>query len=277
MITSSDIRIRIIVDNTAAEGLFAEHGFAAWIEAGDERILFDTGKEGAFMPNCKALGIELATTTMLVLSHGHYDHAGGVGDALTLASGARAVLHPDAFTDRWSIRGSMAKPTMMPARSKSALLALPPDRIVTTAGPTTVAYGIGVTGNVPRLNAFEDPGGPFFLDTAGHMPDPIKDDMSMWIETAEGLVVVTGCCHSGIVNTLDHIIGFTGRRRIHTLLGGFHLSTASPERLERTVEALAGYEIGRMLPCHCTGTEAVGLFRQLLPFEVVDCHAGLVL
>jgi 7,8-dihydropterin-6-yl-methyl-4-(beta-D-ribofuranosyl)aminobenzene 5'-phosphate synthase len=277
MLSTQEIKIRIIVDNTAAEGLSAEHGFAAWIEAGEEKILFDTGKEEAFMRNCEALGIDLATTTMLVLSHGHYDHAGGVSEALALAGRAKVVLQPDAFTDRWSIRAGVAKPTMMPARSKAALLALPPERIVMTSGPAMVADGIGVTGSVPRLTTFEDPGGPFFLDTEEHLPDPILDDMSLWIETTDGLVVATGCCHSGIVNTLEHIISFTGERRITMLLGGFHLSTASAERMERTIDALTGYDIRRLVPCHCTGNEAAGLFRRRLPFEVTGCHAGLVL
>lgn len=277
MLATQEIRIRIIVDNTAAEGLSAEHGFAAWIEAGEEKILFDTGKERAFMRNCEILGVDLATTTMLVLSHGHYDHAGGVADALALAGEAKVVLHPNAFTDRWSIRSGAAKPTMMPARSKAALLALPPERIVMTGGPTMVADGIGVTGSVPRLTAFEDPGGPFFLDTEGNLPDPILDDMSLWIETTDGLVVATGCCHSGIVNTLEHIIRFTGERRIAMLLGGFHLSTASAERMERTIDALAGYDIKRLVPCHCTGSEAAALFGNRLPFEVTGCHAGLIL
>lgn len=276
MLTAKEIRMRIIVDNTAPEGLCGEHGLSVWIEAGGERILFDTGKGDAFMANCSALGIDLSATTLLVLSHGHYDHTGGVAEALARASHARAVLHPGAFTDRWSIRAGVAKPTMMSAGSKAALSVLPPERIVRTAVPSMIAEGIGVTGTVPRLNAYEDPGGPFYLDTEGRISDPIEDDMSLWIETADGLVVVTGCCHSGIVNTLDHIIAITGERRICTLLGGFHLSAAAAGRLDRTIQALEGYDIGRMIPCHCTGQEAVEQFRRRLPFEVIPCHAGLV-
>ncbi|MCE1274917.1 MAG: MBL fold metallo-hydrolase [Chlorobiales bacterium] len=276
MLTAREIRMRIIVDNTAPEGFCGEHGLSVWIEAGGERILFDTGKGDAFMANCSALGIDLSATTQLVLSHGHYDHTGSVAEALAFAPDAKVIHHPGAITDRWNIRAGVAKPTMMPAASKAALAALPPERVIRTGEATMIADGIGVTGSVPRLSTFEDPGGPFFLDTEGRVPDPIEDDMSLWIETSDGLVVVTGCCHSGIVNTLDHIIAFTGERRIATLLGGFHLSTASADRVDRTIDALASYDIGRIIPCHCTGQEAVEQFRQRLPLQVIPCHAGLV-
>lgn len=276
MLSAKEIRIQIIVDNTAPEGLYGEHGFSVWIEAGRERILFDTGKGEAVIPNSNALGIDLSTTTILVLSHGHYDHTGGIAEALAFASAARVVLHPGVFTDRWSIRTGVPKPAMMPAESQKALVALPPERVIRTGEPSMISEGIGVTGTVPRLNGFEDPGGPFYLDTEGRIPDPIEDDMSLWIETAEGLVVVAGCCHSGIVNTLDHIIGLTGERRIATILGGFHLFAASPERLERTIEGLGSHDIGRMIPCHCTGSEVAEQFRRRLTVPVIPGHAGLI-
>ena len=128
---------------------------------------------------------------------------------------------------------------------------------------------------VPRRNSFEDPGGPFFLDTEGLRPDPLEDDMTLWIETTEGLVVVTGCCHSGVVNTLDHSIGISGQSRIHSLIGGLHLSSASPERLRRTTDALARYDIGRIVACHCTGEAATQHFQRTLPFPVTPSHAGM--
>ncbi|ABB24779.1 MBL fold metallo-hydrolase [Pelodictyon luteolum] len=275
MPVKGNITVTVIVDNNALPGFAAEHGFSLWIETSGMRMLFDLGLGPAFRPNVLQLGIDLRTMDALVLSHGHYDHTGSVREALEAAPHARVCLHRGAFTDRWSIRGGTAKPTSMPESSRNAIKALREGQVCYALGPTELAPGVWVTGPVPRLREFEDPGGPFFLDTEGKIPDPIEDDMSLWIETPEGLVVMAGCCHSGIINTLEFITRTTGEHRIAAVMGGLHLSSASQERILRTAGELKRLGVRRVVTSHCTGEAATEQFRELLACPVEGSLAGM--
>lgn len=269
------MKLTILTDNHAASGLAGEHGFAALIETGGKRILFDTGQLDALDANCRALGIELAGIDMIVLSHGHYDHTGNLADVLRIADRATLCLHPSALVERYSIRNGKPKPVNMPEAAKRTIAKLPAERIRWITEPLRLTDGVFLTGPVPRNTAFEDTGGPFFFDPEGKRPDPIEDDLSLWIEEPEGLTVLAGCCHSGIVNTLDYIESLTGPKPIARLIGGMHLAAASEERLARTVEALKKRDIAHLIPCHCTGQTATELFRRELPFPVEAGYAGM--
>jgi 7,8-dihydropterin-6-yl-methyl-4-(beta-D-ribofuranosyl)aminobenzene 5'-phosphate synthase len=142
---------------------------------------------------------------------------------------------------------------------------------VWTRTPTEVLDGIFVTGEIPRQNTFEDTGGLFFRDAAGAQPDPLLDDQALYFDTQEGLVVLLGCAHSGVVNTLEYIHHLTGGRPIHTLLGGLHLLMASPERMEKTIAAFRRLDIHRLAPAHCTGLPALAQLWTALPGRCVPC------
>jgi 7,8-dihydropterin-6-yl-methyl-4-(beta-D-ribofuranosyl)aminobenzene 5'-phosphate synthase len=272
---SDTVHITVIVDNSALPGFASEHGFSLWIETRGVKILFDAGLGSAFSRNRERLGIDLSETDWLVLSHGHYDHTGSIAPALEAAPKAKVCLHPGAFTDRWSIREGVAKPTMMPEASRLAIRALPEERVVYADGPVELAPGVHVTGPVPRRNAFEDPGGPFFLDTEGMRPDPIEDDLSLFVETAEGISVIAGCCHSGILNTLEHIFTLTPERRVAAVMGGLHLSKATDDRIVNTAEGLRRLNVRRVVTSHCTGEGATERFRELLACPVEASRAGM--
>lgn len=268
-------QMTILVDNPAADGLLAEHGFSLWIEDAGRRILFDTGQGAAILANARALGIDVGRADDIVLSHGHYDHTGWLDEIVALASRACVFLGPEAMQPRYSIREGTAKAIAMPAASREAVLALPEQRRRWVSRPVCPAPGIGITGPIPRNNSFEDVGGPFFLDAAGSRPDPIGDDMALYIRTDSGLVVCLGCCHAGVVNTLDCIVELTGEPRIRTLLGGLHLAAASERRMEQTIAALRTRDIGRMILCHCTGAAAAERLAQAFPGRVSTGYAGL--
>ncbi|MBN1278605.1 MAG: MBL fold metallo-hydrolase [Chlorobium sp.] len=273
--SGSKLSLTILSDNNAAECCTAEHGFAIVIDTGTCVILFDTGKEGALLPNAASLGVDLSGVERLVLSHGHYDHTGGICEVLALAPEASVYLHPAALQKRYSIRQGIPKPTSMPENAVTMLSSLPDSRMNFIEQPCVLPCGAGITGPVPRQTGFEDTGGPFYLDTEGACPDPIIDDLSIWMETREGLVLVAGCCHAGIVNTLRYVTELTGTSRIAALIGGFHLSAASSERLSRTVEELNSFDIGRIIPCHCTGETAALYFRRNLHCPVDPGYAGM--
>ena len=258
------ITITLVVDNEAPPELVAEHGFAAWIDSGAERFLFDTGQGAALIPNATALGIDLSSARALVLSHGHYDHTGAVQAFLAINPDAPIIYGHDATISRFSCRPDEQPPRQigMAEEVRQALSQLPAERCVVLDGPRYLRPGIGITGPVPRNSSFEDTGGPFYLDADKAQPDPITDDLSLWFEFTDGLVILTGCCHSGLVNTVRQAQRISGRTRIHGIIGGLHLLNAGPARLDATLAFLHECAPDFLLPCHCTGTQVIERLRS---------------
>jgi len=140
--------------------------------------------------------------------------------------------------------------------------------------PVEIADGVWITGEIPRQNDFEDVGGAFFLDEACETPDPIIDDQAVYIETAGGLVVLLGCAHAGVVNTLDYILTATKHKPIRAVLGGMHLLNAGEHRLNQTIERLRELNVQRIGLAHCTGFEATARLYHEFPKRCFPCVAG---
>lgn len=269
-------RVTVLVNDEMPEGLEAEHGFAALIEHRGFRLLFDTGASGAVIRNAVRLGIDLARIDAVLLSHGHCDHTGGLDAVLDRNATARVFLHANAMIPRYSRHpGKPPHTNGMPSSAARRLFAQE-TRITWTPGPTRVAEGLLATGEIPRRNDFEDTGGAFFLDPEGTKPDALLDDQSVAIETAAGLVLVTGCAHSGIVNTLDRVADLSGGKRIHAVIGGLHLGRADERRLDATVAAIERHGVSCLLPLHCTGARAVERLAGKLREKVLGLSGGVV-
>jgi 7,8-dihydropterin-6-yl-methyl-4-(beta-D-ribofuranosyl)aminobenzene 5'-phosphate synthase len=271
---SNTADITILVDSKADEGLMTEHGLALWIETKNSRVLFDTGQGKALPHNAGMLGIDLQKADALVLSHGHYDHSGGVPYVVARKPDIQIYGHPAAVVPRYSIRSAdQVRAIHMPQDTKIALDQLSSVQLHWISQPMLLAPDIGITGPIPRRNDFEDTGGPFFLDADGQRPDPIDDDQALWIKTPRGLVIVVGCSHAGLVNTLYYIREITGESSVAAIIGGFHLQNASEERLKETTAALHDLEL--VVPCHCTGETALSSLCASLGNRVKRGHAGL--
>lgn len=268
-------RITILVENSAhGPGLLAEHGLAYWIKYEDRNVLLDSGQGGVLAGNACKLGIALRKIDALILSHGHVDHTGGVVEALSANRPVTVYAHPAAFARKF-IQNSdgTAREIGMPHLSGNAIRDSS-NRLIATTQPTTVFDGLTATGPVPRLTDFEDTGGSFFLDEACMRPDPLEDDQSVFFDTTEGTVVLLGCAHSGVINTLRYIHQLTDNRPIRTVIGGMHLIGASPHRIERTVEELHRFGIGRLAPVHCTGMPATIALWNAFPSRCQPCPVG---
>lgn len=253
----SHLKITILVDDKASDGLMAEHGLAFWIEFGGAKLLFDTGQGTALEANARTLGVDLSTADMVALSHGHYDHTGSLPLALEQAPTARLHCHPAVIKPRYSIRNGVAKAIGMPEPARKAIDRLPAQQRVFETRPVLWSADVGLTGPIPRRTTFETTGGPFFLDRQGSQPDAIEDDQALWVRVHEGIVVVTGCCHSGLINTLTRVRELAGDDPILALIGGFHLLNADEERLGQTIDTLREFQPGQLILCHCTGDGAV--------------------
>jgi 7,8-dihydropterin-6-yl-methyl-4-(beta-D-ribofuranosyl)aminobenzene 5'-phosphate synthase len=251
------VTITILVDNYAGDGLSAEHGLSLWIEAGGNRILFDTGQGGVLASNAEKLGIDLSRADSLVLSHGHYDHTGGVSRAIRTASEMEVFCHPAAVVPRYGMRAGESKPLGMTGESQWALESLISQRNHWVQVGRVLSPGIGLTGYIPRQTTYEDTGGEFYLDPELNRPDPLDDDMALWIRTHEGLIVCVGCCHAGLINTLNRALFQSGTSKLKAVIGGFHLLNADDCRIENTVKALRLMSPELIVPCHCTGSRAV--------------------
>jgi 7,8-dihydropterin-6-yl-methyl-4-(beta-D-ribofuranosyl)aminobenzene 5'-phosphate synthase len=271
---AATIRVTVLVENTAhGPRLLGEHGLAYWIEWEDCQVLLDTGQGIVLAGNAYKLNVPLHQAEAVILSHGHYDHSGGLA-VVSRSRGPVVYAHPAAWQPKFARqREGGGRDMGMPQTSQRAVAASGAAVIGTTV-PTTVLDRLTVTGPVPRLTDFEDPGGPFFLDPDCTQPDALVDDQAVFFEVRDGLVVLLGCAHSGVVNTLRYVSQLTDGKPIRAVLGGMHLVEASPRRLARTIESLRTWDIRLLAPGHCTGMNATAALWQAFPGRCTTCHVG---
>jgi len=262
------LELKVLVDNYACmgsgRGIWAEHGLSYWLETEGERVLFDTGASGTvLLHNAPRMGVDLATADAIVLSHGHLDHVGGLESVLPLATEAALFMHPAVPRPKFTGKAGHVH------RSDSAFVLEKRfedgRRVIRSNEALEILPGIWMTGEIPRKHAIEDTGGPFCIDAEATQPDPIPDDQSLFLPTPEGTLVILGCAHAGIINTLDYVRKLTGNAPLRCVVGGTHLENASEERMEWTIAALKRLRVPEIHPCHCTGmknavslSEAVG-------------------
>ena len=270
------LTITLLVDNQAGDGLIAEHGLSMWLEYQGLHILFDTGQSCVLEKNARKLGIDLNHADVLVLSHGHYDHTGGIPCVLGRNDRTEVYCHPGITRQRYVIRDGKPRSIQISAPSLSAISNHPGNKLHWTPEKTMLNDRIGITGSIPRTTAFEDTGGPFYLDTEGKHEDDIGDEIALWIETTRGLVICLGCSHPGMINTLNFICSETGIQDIYAIVGGFHLNSAGKQRIQKTIDALQTFSPENIIPCHCTGEYAMKAMAQHFGQRVLKSHSGMV-
>jgi 7,8-dihydropterin-6-yl-methyl-4-(beta-D-ribofuranosyl)aminobenzene 5'-phosphate synthase len=259
--------VTILAENTAAgpAGLIGEHGFAALIERGETAVLFDTGQSISLARNAKVLGKDLAKVDTVVLSHGHYDHTGGLPDVLFATRGVEVIAHPDVFAPKYAVstgRNGHTRRFIGIKHNRAYLEHNGGARFTFLRAYTEIRPGMFFSGEVERKTVFEEPDTHLKVEQQGRMvTDPLRDDASLLVETASGPVVICGCAHAGVVNVLHHFRAHSGHETFHGVIGGTHLGYApsDSDRLQRTMETFEHYGLVLIGVSHCTGQRAAAI------------------
>ena len=258
------LRITTLSENTAARpGVLAEWGLSILVETNGLNILMDTGASISVPHNADALGIDLAEVDKLVLSHGHYDHTGGLRGVLPKTGKVDIIAHPDVWAAKYASLAEQERYIGIPF-SRQELEGLGAAFILSPE-PVWISEDIVTTGEIPMITEYEEIDHNLYVKVDGELvPDPLLDDRALIIKTDLGLVVILGCSHRGIINTLHHAREVTGVEAFHTVVGGTHLISASEERVLLTAAALKEFGVEHVGVSHCTGLTSAALLAQEL-------------
>ena len=275
------LKITTLIENMPdkKEQLAFEHGFSVWIELDNRKILFDTGQTGAFARNAELLGTDLAEADAVVLSHGHYDHTGGVPALLTkLKKNTPVYIGKEFFTPKYKrLEDGSYKYNGNPFAGellwKDAMAA--PYYIEENV--TKISEKLYLFKNFTRTNTFERVNPKFFVKTEqGYEQDLFPDEIALGIVTEQGIVLIAGCSHAGIVNILASVKNLVNLP-VAAVIGGTHLVEADEERLAKTAEALKSFGVKTIAVSHCTGEEGMAFLEKEFPAGFVLNTTGNVM
>jgi 7,8-dihydropterin-6-yl-methyl-4-(beta-D-ribofuranosyl)aminobenzene 5'-phosphate synthase len=260
------MRLTFLCDNEAAPDLGSEWGLSVAVEMEDGSLwLWDTGQSDLFLRNAETLGVDLRRATGLALSHGHYDHTGGLRALLAAGFKGRILAHPEAGKPRYN-HGKSVRDIGPPA---------PLPDFEAVADTSELSPGLRMFTNIPRRPDLFQAVRGFSYDPEGKLPDPVPDDAFLLLETRLGPVLLLGCCHSGLENSLLHLRNKLGLNSLHAVVGGLHLYNADPTQWERVALALEDFGVQRLAVGHCTGSKAADYLKERLDCEVLRTHARL--
>lgn len=256
------MQLIVLTENCAGSGFLAEHGLSYLIKAGGKTILFDTGHTNVYKENAALMGIDLQEEVdFVVLSHGHWDHSGG----LRFLKDLPLVAHPLSFMVRSrKSDGSHIAISQTKEELESRY------NLILSQKPYYMTDSILFLGEIPRLNDFEAQTTPF-VDKEGH-PDFVLDDSALVVIENNELHIIAGCSHSGICNIINYAKKVTGVDKINTVVGGLHLKHYN-KQTQQTVSFLKAEKPENVYPSHCTALPAIVAFGEA--FEIEQLKTGM--
>lgn len=277
-------RARLLNGAQMAGSILAEHGFSTLITLthGREqrRLLFDFGfSEDGAIRNAETLNADLSTVDVMVLSHGHPDHTGGL-EAMAAAVGRKGielVVHPAAFKHPRFLKTQSGQKISFPIFSRDRVTAADITLAETKTPRPLIDNHALFLGQIPRKTDFEL-GSPGLIveDNGEEKPDGMEDDSALVFNVSgRGLVILTGCAHAGIINTVNYAIDVTGINEVFAIMGGFHLSNADFSTVvEPTTNNLIDFSPRHIIPTHCTGRHATNYMENTMPAQFILNMAG---
>ncbi|MFL6315826.1 MAG: MBL fold metallo-hydrolase [Nitrososphaeraceae archaeon] len=279
-------------ENWFVHPLIAEHGFCAAVKleinGTEHRLLFDSGLDPlAASHNAGILGLDLSCCELVISSHGHIDHAGGLLNIRKKINEEKQkqkqkqklplVLHEDAFRNRL-VKFQDDRTINLPAPNRADLIEAGYNLVEKQSQSLWIEDSILVTGEIPRTNDFEKGFPNHYSEIDGKMEnDPlIKDDQAIVLNIKDkGLVIITGCAHAGIINIIKYAKELSGENRVYALIGGMHLTGGVFEPLiPQTIDELEQLKPNFIIPCHCSGLKAVTEIAKNMPNAFIQNSVG---
>jgi 7,8-dihydropterin-6-yl-methyl-4-(beta-D-ribofuranosyl)aminobenzene 5'-phosphate synthase len=270
------IRITTLSENTAGRmNLLAEWGLSILIEADGYKILLDTGQSFSAAYNAITLGIDLSQIDKIVFSHGHLDHTGGLLHILKMVKGKVGVIaHPDIWALKYARRSEQAVEYIGVPFPKEAAETLGASFNLTRE-PVWISENIVTSGEIPMITEYEKIDPILYVKEKGELkPDPLWDDQALFIKSDKGLIIILGCAHRGIINTIRYAQKLTGVEPVYAVIGGTHLVSASPQRMDLTIAELSSFGIQRLGVSHCTGLPASAILAHVFGEAFFFNNAG---
>ncbi len=258
------MEITVLTDNRTNGKCIAEHGLSLFIQTDSNiKILFDTGASDLFLRNADILGVDISSADILVLSHGHWDHGNGLG----FIKGKSLLCHPDCFIKRYRKRDN----TYIGLKYSQEEIETNYDLILSKRS-YKISDDVFFLGEIPRINSFESKETPFISEE--NRDDFVIDDSGIAITSQKGLIVISGCAHSGICNTIEHAKRITNINNIYAVLGGFHLKKID-NTSRKTIDYLKENNIKKVFPCHCVESSVIEFFAKHFPNETLSAGVSI--
>lgn len=260
-------------DYPSEEGFNSEHGLAILIKLDkDTYWLWDTGQSSLFFESAKKLGLDLKNLKGVALSHGHYDHSGGLPTLLGETGFQGPIFaHPGCGNKRFKFQSGQ-RPRQIGL--DTVAIPWPPPGFRAASKINALDNGLTMISQIRRRPGFHESVGGYFFDLSQKNPDQVDDDACLVLSSQGGPVIILGCCHSGLANTLYHVRDLLGVASVFSVAGGLHLLGAAETSLQEAVEVLKEFSVQKVYPCHCTGSIAIDFLKNRLPGKVFEMGTG---
>ncbi|WP_419779609.1 MBL fold metallo-hydrolase [Maridesulfovibrio sp.] len=263
-------KISVLCDNESLnDKLGCEWGLSMALELpGNGSWLWDCGASPLFLKNATEMGIKVEDAKGIALSHGHWDHTGGMDSLMEADFMGPVYAHPDFANKRYSRRDN--------GESRDASFPCEYPGTIIVRDEVELDDGLFMITEIPRREGLFEATEGLFLDPEMTQPDPVKDDAFLLLMTNSGPVVILGCCHSGLANSLYHLRELTGLDSIHALVGGLHLFRTDESEFENTAKVIEEFNVQKIAAGHCTGNDGLKFLNQRISCDVLPMGSGSV-
>jgi 7,8-dihydropterin-6-yl-methyl-4-(beta-D-ribofuranosyl)aminobenzene 5'-phosphate synthase len=272
------LSLTTLCENTAGKvGIMAEWGLSILVQADGVNVLFDTGLNDAAVRNADKLGVDLRAVDTIVLSHAHADHTGGLREVLMRTGPKEIIAHPAIWELKYVKRAYESKEAFIGVPFARAELEQLGASFTLRKDPVHITDTIVTTGEIGQTTDYEGIEPNFYVKEDGSLrKDPFPDDLALIVRTKEGLVIVLGCAHKGMISTIRHAQMITGEQRVHTVVGGTHLFPKTDEQIEKAIHALQEIGVQKIGVSHCTGFHASMRLAEVFGDTFFQNNAGTV-